>query len=222
MEFTKSFNGAATSLNTAQLQNPQVSLPKSYPVTFTHSLSIKLDEHNFLPWLHQVHASIKGSRLHKFLDSTQIPHKFLTRDDEQKKINCMITCDTTPQIWEALHEYYIALNAANISPYKIQLRNTKMLGSLNDYLLKIKNIVDLLATIGHKQTAQDHIEAIFNGLPPEYDVFVTSVTTRKDAYSVAEIEALLMAQSARIDKNAKNLDISKGERSPISHKTSRP
>uniref|UniRef100_A0A803NGK1 Integrase catalytic domain-containing protein n=1 Tax=Cannabis sativa TaxID=3483 RepID=A0A803NGK1_CANSA len=92
----------------------------------------------------------------------------------------MIDCDTTAQIWSSLNEYYTTLNSANISLYKTQLRNTKMVGSLNDFLLKIKGIVDLLATIEHKQTPQDHIEAIFNGLPPEYDVFVTSVTTRKE------------------------------------------
>uniref|UniRef100_A0A803NWG0 UBN2 domain-containing protein n=1 Tax=Cannabis sativa TaxID=3483 RepID=A0A803NWG0_CANSA len=119
----------------------------------------------------------------------------------------MIGCDTTAQIWHALNEYYTALNAANIGLYKTQLLNTKMTSSLNDFLLKIKGIVDLLATIDHKQTPQDHIEAIFNGLLAEYDVFVTSVTTRKDVYTVTEIEALLMAQSARIDKHTKNLDI---------------
>uniref|UniRef100_A0A803PQY1 GAG-pre-integrase domain-containing protein n=1 Tax=Cannabis sativa TaxID=3483 RepID=A0A803PQY1_CANSA len=86
-----------------------------------------------------------------------------------------------------------------------------MTGSLCDYLLKIKGSVDRLATIGHRQTTQDHMEAIFNGLPADYDVFVTSVTTKKDLDTVAKIEALLMAQSLRIEKDAKNLDISKSE-----------
>uniref|UniRef100_A0A803Q0C6 Retrovirus-related Pol polyprotein from transposon TNT 1-94 n=1 Tax=Cannabis sativa TaxID=3483 RepID=A0A803Q0C6_CANSA len=219
--------------------NQQVSLPRSYPISFNHSLSIKLDENNFLPWKHQVLASIKGSRLQKFLDDTRAPEKFLTEADQRSNIvnsefedweqqdnllvswllssmsekttNRMIGCDTTTQIWENLTEYYTALNAANVGLYKTQLRNTKMTGSLSDNLLKIKGIVDQLATIGHTQTTQDHIETIFNGLPPEYDVFVTSITTRKETYTVAEVEALLMAQSVRIEKNAKSLDISKAE-----------
>uniref|UniRef100_A0A803Q5I3 GAG-pre-integrase domain-containing protein n=1 Tax=Cannabis sativa TaxID=3483 RepID=A0A803Q5I3_CANSA len=240
MEIPRTSNGGASRLNYAQTENnQQTMLPKSYPVSFTHSLSIKLDEHNYLPWRHQVLASIKGSRLQKYLDSDKAPPKYLSATDErnhtvnpefedweqqdnllvswllssmsEKTTNKMIGCDTTAEIWLALNEYYTALNAANIGLYKTQLRNTKMTGSLNDYLLKIKGIVDLLATIGHKQTSQDHIEAIFNGLPAEYDVFVTSVTTRKDVYTVAEIEALLMAQSARIDKHTKNLDILKAE-----------
>ena len=129
----------------------------------------------------------------------------------EKTTNHMIGYDTTAQIWVALNEYYTALNSANISLYKTQLRNIKMTGSLNDYLLKIKGIIDLLATIGHKQSHHDHIEAIFNGLPSVYDAFVTSVTTRKDDYTVAEMEALLMAQSVRIEKNTKSLDINKVE-----------
>uniref|UniRef100_A0A803QAH9 Reverse transcriptase Ty1/copia-type domain-containing protein n=1 Tax=Cannabis sativa TaxID=3483 RepID=A0A803QAH9_CANSA len=122
MASTASYNGGASR------SNPTL-LPRSYHVSFSHSLSIKLDEHNYYPR---------------------------------------------------------------------NIRNIKMTNSLNDYLVKIKGIIDLLATIGHKQSPQDHIEAIFNGLPLEYDVFVTSVTTRKDAYSFAEMEALLMAQLSQM------------------------
>uniref|UniRef100_A0A803PH60 Retrotransposon Copia-like N-terminal domain-containing protein n=1 Tax=Cannabis sativa TaxID=3483 RepID=A0A803PH60_CANSA len=152
-------------------------LLKSYPISFSHSLPIKLDEHNFLPWKHQVLALIKGSRLKKFLDPTQAPPKFLTVVDQrinnvnpkhedweqqdnllvywllssmfEKTTNRMIRCETTAQIWEQLTGYYTTLNATNISLYKTQLRNTKMIGSLCDYLLKIKGLVHRLATIGH-------------------------------------------------------------------------
>ena len=46
-------------------------LPKTTLVMFSHSLSIKLDDNNYLPWKHQVFHSIKGSRLLNHLDSTQ-------------------------------------------------------------------------------------------------------------------------------------------------------
>uniref|UniRef100_A0A803PEU8 Integrase catalytic domain-containing protein n=1 Tax=Cannabis sativa TaxID=3483 RepID=A0A803PEU8_CANSA len=64
---------------------------------------------------------------------------------------------------------------------------------------------------GLPTTSQDHIEAIFNGLPSEYNVFITSVNTRTNAYSVAKIEALLMAQEVQLDKAVKELDIAKAE-----------
>ncbi|XP_062078335.1 uncharacterized protein LOC133782904 [Humulus lupulus] len=129
----------------------------------------------------------------------------------EKMTNQMIGRDTTSQIWNALSDCYTAQNRAKISQFQTLLRNTCMIGSLSEYLLKIKNIVDILASIGHKTSEQDHIEAIFNGLTKDYEVFITSVNTRNDPYTVAGIEALLMAQEVRIDKGLKELDITTAE-----------
>lgn len=75
-----------------------------------------------------------------------------------------------------------------------------------NYLLKIKNIVDRLASVGHIVSSSDHIEAIFNGLSEEYDTFIISVNSRTEDYTVEEIEALLLAQEGRIEKHSKELD----------------
>uniref|UniRef100_A0A803NSD8 Uncharacterized protein n=1 Tax=Cannabis sativa TaxID=3483 RepID=A0A803NSD8_CANSA len=120
-------------------------------------------------------------------------------------------CDTTSQICITLKEYCTTLNRANIGQYRTLLRNAKMQGSLGDYLLKIKRLVNLLASIGHMISPSEHIEAIFNGLTSDYNVFITSVNTRTDTYSVVEIEALLMTQEVRLEKSAQKLDISKPE-----------
>uniref|UniRef100_A0A803Q5R4 Retrotransposon Copia-like N-terminal domain-containing protein n=1 Tax=Cannabis sativa TaxID=3483 RepID=A0A803Q5R4_CANSA len=142
MEIPVSSKGATSRLNNAQPQNNQhVPLPKSYPVSFNQSLSIKLNEHNFLPWKHQVLASIKGNRLQNFFDPNRAPPQFLTAADQrvnnvnpeyedweqqdnllvswllssmsEKTTNRMIECETTAQIWEQLTDYYTALNATN-------------------------------------------------------------------------------------------------------------
>lgn len=47
---------------------------------------------------------------------------------------------------------------------------------------------------------------IIDGLSLEYDTFITSVTSRTDPYMVDEIESLLLAQEARIEKNNQFLD----------------
>lgn len=103
--------------------------------------------------------------------------------------------------------YFAAQNRAKVSQFKLILQNTKK-GSLtiNEYLLKVKNVIDKLASAGHQLTYTDHIEAIFNGLPEEYDTFVISVSSRAEIYSVEEIESLLLAQEARIEKHSKDLD----------------
>lgn len=76
----------------------------------------------------------------------------------------------------------------------------KKSGSINEYLLLIKKIVDTLAIVGALISTEDHIEAVFNGLPQEYDPFVTSVMSRSEPYTVEEMEALLMAQEERIER----------------------
>lgn len=47
---------------------------------------------------------------------------------------------------------------------------------------------------------------ILEGLPSEYDPFTISINTRVYTYTVEEIEALLMAQESKIEKQIKSLD----------------
>nr|KYP49182.1 hypothetical protein KK1_029117 [Cajanus cajan] len=49
--------------------------------------------------------------------------------------------------------------------------------TINQYLLEIKKIVDTLAAIGSPLNTVEHIDAIFDGLPKEYDPFITFVLT---------------------------------------------
>lgn len=50
-------------------------------------------------------------------------------------------------------------------------------------------------------TTKDHIDAISDGLPLEYDVFMHTMSVKTEEISVEEIEALLLAREARIEKN---------------------
>ena len=63
---------------------------------------------------------------------------------------------------------------------------------MNDYLLKIKSLVDQLASVGHVLTIKDQIGAIFDGLSYDYDTFIVLMNSRNDPYKVAEIESLLL------------------------------
>ncbi|KAM6552896.1 hypothetical protein CsatB_013658 [Cannabis sativa] len=200
---------------------------------------VRLDEHNYLPWKHQVFVSIKGSKLQRFLEPDRTPPQFLPEEDKavnrvsaeykdwdqqdsilvswllssmsEKILTRIVGCETAAQIWSTLKVYVTTLNHPNIGQYRTLLRSTKMQNSLGDFLPKIKWIVDILSSIEHQMTPQDHIEAIFNGLPSDYDVFITCVNTRLDVYYVAKIEALLMTQEVRLEKGSKELDINKPE-----------
>ena len=64
--------------------------------------------------------------------------------------------------------------------------------------LHIKALVNALVSIGCSVSESEHIEVILGGLSTEYDAFVTSITTRIEPYYVAQVEAHLLAQEARI------------------------
>lgn len=48
---------------------------------------------------------------------------------------------------------------------------------IKEYLLKIKNVVGLLASVGHVVSISDHVEANFSGLTEEYDTFLILVNS---------------------------------------------
>ena len=106
----------------------------------------------------------------------------------------MVGCETSRQIWKTLEVFFASQTKAKISQFKNRLQNTEK-GDLlvNDYLLKIKSLIDQLAFVGHVIATKDHIDAIFNGLSSEDDTFVVSMNSTNDLYIVVETESLLLA-----------------------------
>lgn len=76
---------------------------------------------------------------------------------------------------------------------------------MNEYLLKVKKIIDNLSSIGSPITSTDHIKALLEGLPHYYNSFIVLITSRTDPYTTTEIESLLLAQEERIEKYKKEL-----------------
>ncbi|KAL6331208.1 hypothetical protein AAG906_009636 [Vitis piasezkii] len=175
------------------------------PVSFTHSFSVKLDNNNFLIWKQQVVFAIKGYGLQRFVFfEFAIPPRFLLKEDAQaKNVNKAFV------EWEQQNQLLLSWMLSSIFEKVLPglLKTTKK-GSLNvvEYLSKIKSCVDSLASIGQILTDKDHIDAILVNLTDEYDAFITSILTRSESYTVEEVESLIMAQEARIEKNAKSLD----------------
>uniref|UniRef100_A0A803QDW0 GAG-pre-integrase domain-containing protein n=1 Tax=Cannabis sativa TaxID=3483 RepID=A0A803QDW0_CANSA len=189
-----SFNGAQTRSHSS-----------AEPVYFNHSISIRLNDHNFLLWKQQVLAAIRGNRLLKFIKEPP-PAEFLTEDDRahnrvnqiftdwevqdqllvlwllsfmtESLLTRMVGCNTAQQIWTTLKKHFTLQN------------------------------VDLLASVGETLRDRDHVAAIFKGLPSEYDTFVISTNTQVEEYTVGEIEAFLLASESRIEKSGKELDLS--------------
>jgi len=59
-------------------------------------------------------------------------------------------------------------------------------------------VVDSLFATSSTVSFEDHIDDVLDGLPEEYNAFITSITSRLDPYTIEDIEALLLAQEKKI------------------------
>ena len=97
---------------------------------------------------------------------------------------------------ENSRQVFFAQIRAKILHCKTQFQNTnKGSLSLNEYLFKIKNYVDMLTAIRYYLSSNDHIEAIFNGLTKEYGTFIVSILSRIGEYIIVEREYIFTACS---------------------------
>lgn len=122
-------------------------------------------------------------------------------------VSRMVNYESSAHIWRMIDVYFASQIRAKVTQFKTQLQSTKK-GSLtiNEYLLKIRGFIDLLDLVGHSMTVKDQIDAIFEGLPSEYDCVELAISSRTDKYSVEDVEALLLAYEVKLDKNVKSLD----------------
>lgn len=107
----------------------------------------------------------------------------------------LVNCDTSHQIWKTLERYFVIQVRSKVSQFHILLKNTKKESmSINDYLLKIRHIVDLLAMVDTKLSDKEHITTIFYGLNADYENVLLSFETRMEPLAIEDVEAILLAQ----------------------------
>ncbi|KAF7838902.1 Retrovirus-related Pol polyprotein from transposon TNT 1-94 [Senna tora] len=202
-----------------------------------HTTTIKLNDFNFLVWKLRVVSTINGYDLHNYLlGGDLVPPRFLSQNDAASgKVNPahlfwkkqdqllmawlvdsmtegmlthIVGCASSAEIWQTLEELFVSQTRAKERQLKTLLRSTKKGNlSMNDYLLEIKKTVDALTSIGAPVSRHDTIESILDGLPEEYEGFVTSISLHTTKYTVPEIHALLLAQETRLDKFKKNVEV---------------
>lgn len=112
-------------------------------------------------------------------------------------VSRMIDCETTTQLWKSLEEFFASQVGAKVSQYKNALRNLKKNSMLvNEFLLEIRSLVDLLALVGHNTEVKEHVDAIIEGLPLEYEMFIVSFNMRLEPYLVKDLESMLLTSYA--------------------------
>ncbi|RVW27670.1 Retrovirus-related Pol polyprotein from transposon TNT 1-94 [Vitis vinifera] len=135
------------------IPSPPIFLSQFVLISFNHSISIKLDQNNFLIWRQQVEVAIKGYKLSKFINgiNTALPKFLSSMDETNGKINQnfsdweqqdqllvywllasmsegllmrMVGCVTSFQIWEKLEVFFAAQTRAKIDQFKKQLKSS--------------------------------------------------------------------------------------------------
>jgi len=195
---------------------------------FHTPISLKLNDDNFLVWKQQVLATLRGLELTHFLDDSDVPSEFLPTQNNSKLENPayrpyqkqdqllvawllasmsaslltkMVGLDSSVEIWQRLLTHYTSHTRAMIKKFRLLLKNPKNDRFVSTYANDIKKIADSLAVVGSRLSTAYHIDAILDGLSPDYDGFVTSILSRSDPYTVDELEALLLAQEERFEKH---------------------
>ncbi|MED6216058.1 hypothetical protein PIB30_118825 [Stylosanthes scabra] len=116
--------------------------------------------------------------------------------------NKVVKCSSFAEAWEKISQIFLASSNTRIQSIKTQLRATKKTGTIAEYLTSIQNLVDSLHSLGHDFTEADHVLAITDGLPDEYDGYVTSMLSRLTTFTIHEAESFLNAYENRINKKA--------------------
>ncbi|KAF7809961.1 Retrovirus-related Pol polyprotein from transposon TNT 1-94 [Senna tora] len=202
-------------------------------ISFNHNLSVKLDEKNYLLWRQQILAALEGHDLEMYVAGSKfIPPRFDTNEDKaagklslsylkwkkQDKLilswllgsmtESMLTrvneCEHSYEAWNIMIEQFGINTKAKVHQFRTELRGIKKgTKSMSEFLLKIKAIAGALRAIGSPISEHEHMQYILEGLPQEYESFVTSANMKTDLTSIGELEALLIAQEVRVDQSLK-------------------
>ncbi|KAG8473127.1 hypothetical protein CXB51_035157 [Gossypium anomalum] len=160
-------------------------------------INIQLDEINCPLWKQQVSFALESYGLESYIDGTQaIPLEFVS--DDPKILPDLVMCQSTAEIWEVIGQLYSAKTTTKIINLWYSLYFQKK-GDQNmrDYLRQLKLIKDNLGIYGEKISDAEHITAILNGLPSEFDSVVTLITTSRQAYDVLALSSMLIDLEAR-------------------------
>jgi histone deacetylase 1/2 len=201
-------------------------------LTFSLKISEKLTEKNFHVWRQQVEPYINAHYLDDFLVSPEIPPRFLTAADHltgtlnpvyrkwrQKDQMLMSWLQTTLsseilarvlgsnhtfELWNKIQSYFQKQMRAKARQLRVELRSTKLEDrSIQEYLLRIRLLIDNLVAIGDPVPLNHHLDVILEGLPPDFNSVISVIESRFETMDLDEAEALLLAHEARLDKSKK-------------------
>ncbi|KAL6311690.1 hypothetical protein AAG906_019040 [Vitis piasezkii] len=121
----------------------------------------------------------------------------------------VVGCSSAFEVWNTISQNFNSQSSAKVMFYKSQMQMLKKDGlTMRDYLTKMKNYCDLLATAGHKISDTDHILAIMQGLGDEYESVIAVISSKKSSPSLQYVTSTLIAHEGRIAHKISSNDLS--------------
>jgi len=113
----------------------------------------------------------------------------------------ILGCTHASQLWQRIQDHFLKLICARARQLRSELRATTLDDqSVDDYLQRIKHLVDSLASVKDSIPSQQHINVILEGLPHDYGPVISIIESKFEDIQLGEVEALLIAHEMRMSK----------------------
>ncbi|KAF5458061.1 hypothetical protein F2P56_022125 [Juglans regia] len=122
----------------------------------------------------------------------------------EKTLSHVVKCKTSREMWLSLERMFASTTHAWITNILFQLATLKK-GALfiADYFQQFSTLADTLAAVDRPLNDYELIYFLLAGLGPEYDSFVTSVTTRVEHLSVEDLYDHLLAHEKALNSTSR-------------------
>ncbi|KAL5865175.1 hypothetical protein ACOSQ3_002689 [Xanthoceras sorbifolium] len=126
----------------------------------------------------------------KWKKSDQIMLFWLISTLSQKVVGQVTKCKSSLEAWSKLENLY--------SQKSMTIR--KGSHSVSDFVLKIKNIGDVLSAAGEEVSERDLLLSLMHGVGHEYDAVVVLISSQRMTMSLEEAQFLLLMHEQRIEQ----------------------
>ncbi|KAL4388756.1 hypothetical protein GQ457_09G027860 [Hibiscus cannabinus] len=192
------------------------------------SISIRLDETNYLLWRQQILFTIESLDLSSHIDGTsvvppqcvlvngeKVPNPQFASFKQQDSALCswllasislsilpsLVSCRTAFEIWEKVQQIFSVSSTTKIMHLHCSLKNLRKRDQgMREYLAQIQSVCDSLAACGNPLSETMHISAILSGLPSEYEPVVAVITSSQQPYKLDGVCGVLLDTESRLQE----------------------
>ncbi|KAF5480844.1 hypothetical protein F2P56_001555 [Juglans regia] len=118
----------------------------------------------------------------------------------------ILDCTTSRQIWQTLHGLCLAQSTAHLMHTKFQLATLKKgFDSISMYFHKAKALSASLNAAGHPLPESKFIINLLTGLGTDFELVVSSITTRPGPLSTSQVYSFLVNHESRLNHQTQSL-----------------